>query len=84
AASAAAKPIRSLINKVPGGTKGWGSLAKALPTGILNEALSAIQGSETSELGGEGVARALKWARSQAGKPYQWGGAGNPSFDCSG
>ncbi|MBQ1166970.1 hypothetical protein KBZ21_54145, partial [Streptomyces sp. A73] len=42
AASAAAKPIRSLINKVPGGTKGWGSLAKALPTGILNEALSAI------------------------------------------
>ncbi|MBQ1165322.1 C40 family peptidase, partial [Streptomyces sp. A73] len=28
--------------------------------------------------------RALKWARSQAGKPYQWGGAGNPSFDCSG
>ncbi|MBQ1164308.1 hypothetical protein KBZ21_40655, partial [Streptomyces sp. A73] len=36
AASAAAKPIRSLINKVPGGTKGWGSLAKALPTGILN------------------------------------------------
>ncbi|MBQ1165892.1 hypothetical protein KBZ21_48720, partial [Streptomyces sp. A73] len=40
AASAAAKPIRSLINKVPGGTKGWGSLAKALPTGILNEALS--------------------------------------------
>ncbi|MEU4967772.1 aggregation-promoting factor C-terminal-like domain-containing protein [Streptomyces smyrnaeus] len=84
AASAAAKPIRSLINKVPGGTKGWGSLAKALPTGILNEALSAIKGSETSTMGGEGVARALKWARSQAGKPYQWGGAGNPSWDCSG
>ncbi|MEU2724080.1 hypothetical protein [Streptomyces smyrnaeus] len=84
AASAAAKPIRSLINKVPGGTKGWGSLAKALPTGILNEALSAIKGSENSTMGGEGVARALKWARSQAGKPYQWGGAGNPSWDCSG
>ncbi|SES03274.1 hypothetical protein [Streptomyces qinglanensis] len=84
AASAAAKPIRSLINKVPGGTKGWGSLAKAVPSGLLTEALSAIKGSETSELGGQGVARALKWARSQAGKPYQWGGAGNPSFDCSG
>lgn len=30
------------------------------------------------------VASALGFARSQAGKPYQWGGAGNPSWDCSG
>ena len=84
AASMAAKPIRSLINQIPGGTKGWGSLAKAVPTGLLNEVLSTIKGSETSQLGGEGVSRALKWARTQAGKPYQWGGAGNPSWDCSG
>ncbi|WP_406926780.1 aggregation-promoting factor C-terminal-like domain-containing protein [Streptomyces albus] len=87
AASAAATPIRALINKIPGGTKGWGSLAKAVPTGLLNEALAAIKGSEEKELaagGGPGVARALKWAKSQAGKPYQWGGAGNPSWDCSG
>ncbi len=27
---------------------------------------------------------ALSWAKSQAGKPYQWGGGGNPSYDCSG
>jgi hypothetical protein len=26
----------------------------------------------------------MGFARSQAGKPYQWGGAGNPSWDCSG
>jgi cell wall-associated NlpC family hydrolase len=27
---------------------------------------------------------ALSWARSQHGKRYQWGGGGNPSWDCSG
>src|SRR5690606_36681184 len=27
---------------------------------------------------------ALKWAKSQHGKPYQWGGGGNPSLDCAG
>lgn len=30
--------------------------------------------------GGSGLA----WARTQVGKPYQWGGDGNPSWDCSG
>ncbi|BDM70607.1 hypothetical protein HEK616_40940 [Streptomyces nigrescens] len=48
---------------------------------LLTKALSWLG------LGGggvEGVGRALKWAMSQAGKPYQWGGAGDPSWDCSG
>jgi hypothetical protein len=36
------------------------------------------------ETGGPGTARALMWARTQNGKPYQWGGNGNPSWDCSG
>lgn len=30
------------------------------------------------------IAAALAFARSQAGKPYQWAGVGNPSYDCSG
>lgn len=29
-------------------------------------------------------AAGLAWARSQVGMPYQWGGDGNPSWDCSG
>jgi phage-related protein/SLT domain-containing protein len=33
---------------------------------------------------GGAVGAALAYARSQAGKPYQWAGVGNPSFDCSG
>jgi cell wall-associated NlpC family hydrolase len=31
-----------------------------------------------------GGGRALAYARAQIGKPYQWGGAGPNSFDCSG
>jgi len=31
-----------------------------------------------------GADRALAYARAQLGKPYQWGGAGPDSFDCSG
>jgi cell wall-associated NlpC family hydrolase len=31
-----------------------------------------------------GAAAALAYARAQLGKPYQWGGAGPKSFDCSG
>lgn len=35
--------------------------------------------------GGAGSAAAgLRWAKTQDGKPYQWGGNGNPSWDCSG
>ncbi|HEX4865965.1 MAG TPA: NlpC/P60 family protein, partial [Acidimicrobiales bacterium] len=31
-----------------------------------------------------GANKALAYARAQLGKPYQWGGAGPDSFDCSG
>lgn len=52
AAQLAAKPIRDLIARIPGGTKGFGALAKALPTSLLNKALSFIKGSEDSQMGG--------------------------------
>lgn len=52
AAQLAAKPIRDLISRIPGGTKGFGALAKALPTSLLNKALSFIKGSEDSQMGG--------------------------------
>src|SRR5690606_3341016 len=32
----------------------------------------------------ERLRRAALWADTQHGKPYQWGGGGNPSWDCSG
>ncbi|MEW2488782.1 hypothetical protein [Streptomyces sp. NPDC048411] len=63
----------------------WGKLTTEIPIGLLKSLKNSIfggDGSGTTATGG--VGRALMWARSQAGKPYQWGGAGNPSFDCSG
>ncbi|MFC3848893.1 tape measure protein [Corynebacterium hansenii] len=32
----------------------------------------------------ERIQRTIREARRHHGKPYQWGGVGNPSFDCSG
>ena len=34
--------------------------------------------------GGDGVAAALTWARTQIGAPYQWGATGPTGYDCSG
>ncbi|MFI1436336.1 aggregation-promoting factor C-terminal-like domain-containing protein [Streptomyces lydicus] len=57
---------------------------------IPGAALDSLETKALSWLGlgsGGGVAsigKALKFAMAEAGKPYQWGGVGNPSWDCSG
>lgn len=51
---------------------------------------SAVAAAGGSVGSGEGqppnqtVATAIAWAKQQLGKPYQWGGTGPSSFDCSG
>ncbi|MFJ2417264.1 hypothetical protein [Streptomyces brevispora] len=66
----------------------WGETVTKIPIAFIKQMANSILG-----MGGEdgsgvaasgGVGRALAFAKSQAGKPYQWGGAYNPSFDCSG
>lgn len=62
----------------------------------VKEYLSGLWSSFTASFGGganewvglesasERLQNAARWARTQHGKPYQWGGGGNPSWDCSG
>ena len=46
AAKAAAAPIRALIKRIPGADRKFGSLVRAVPTGMLDRMLSAIKGGE--------------------------------------
>lgn len=80
--------VRPLLDKISGST----SLYRDMITGIPKKMISSIVGYsgkadgklESSGIGGKGYKAGLSWARTQAGKRYQWGGNGNPSWDCSG
>ncbi|MFE6493416.1 hypothetical protein [Streptomyces sp. NPDC057748] len=63
----------------------WAKSVSRIPLKML----SALKDKAMGIFGGGGdgsgnVSSALSWARTQAGKPYQWGGNGDPSWDCSG
>ncbi|MGV9237996.1 phage tail tape measure protein [Streptomyces nigra] len=77
--------VNPLINQIPGGS-GFTKLLKDGARGMVTKLLGAGEkgDKEAGVAVGRGVAGALRWAKTQHGKPYQWGGAGNPSWDCSG
>lgn len=66
----------------------WAQALSQLPLRMLRGLKDKVVSGVESLIGGGSasgsVAAAMGFARSQAGKPYQWGGAGNPSWDCSG
>ncbi|TXS22383.1 hypothetical protein EAO70_05850 [Streptomyces sp. adm13(2018)] len=80
--------VEPLIKRISGSA----SLYRDMVTGIPRKIVKTILGfsGEADKrlgqvgIGGGGFARGLAWARTQAGLPYQWGGNGNPSWDCSG
>ncbi|WP_432147962.1 phage tail tape measure protein [Streptomyces sp. bgisy029] len=80
--------VKPLINKISGSA----SLYRDMVTRIPKKMISSIVGYsgkadtelERAGFGGRSFAGALRWARTQHGLPYQWGGNGNPSWDCSG
>ncbi|MFC9973539.1 hypothetical protein ACFVH6_21860 [Spirillospora sp. NPDC127200] len=82
------KGARTLLDKVLGGTvPGSGvfrTVVAAIPGWIKDKLLGWIKSKVMSFGGGPGFERGLAWAKTQDGKPYQWGGNGNPSWDCSG
>lgn len=83
AAEAGLKPIRGLINSLPGNGE-WVDAIKKLPLSGIDAIIDKLKGKDAEDTGGAQVAQALDWAKTQSGMPYQWGGSGNPSWDCSG
>lgn len=80
--------VRPLIDKISGSASLYKDMVTRIPKRMV-EAIIGYSGKadkalEKAGFGGKGYAAALKWARTQAGLPYQWGGNGNPSWDCSG
>lgn len=80
--------VRPLINKISGSASLYRDMVTGIPKKMINSIVDfggkADQKSEAAGIGGKGTKGALSWARTQNGKPYQWGGNGNPSWDCSG
>ncbi|MDQ0694188.1 hypothetical protein [Streptomyces sp. W4I9-2] len=80
--------VKPLLSKIAGSK----SLYRDMITGVPKKMIKAIVGysgkadgkMESAGIGGGGFKAGLKWARTQHGLPYQWGGNGNPSWDCSG
>lgn len=60
----------------------WAATAEAVVSAILATGKAASSASPAAAASPR--ARAVAFARAQIGKPYQWGGTGNPSYDCSG
>ena len=76
--------VRPLIAQIPGGNAGIGGLLKGLSNKAVDGMLAWLGNEDKKAVGGPAVQKALAWAKTQNGKPYQWAGNGNPSWDCSG
>ncbi|MFE0470465.1 hypothetical protein ACFW2V_02465 [Streptomyces sp. NPDC058947] len=79
--------VDPLLRNFPGADTGFGKLIRRMPTKIIDALFGYSKEADKRGAGGIGgprIAAATKWAKTQHGKRYQWGGNGNPSWDCSG
>ncbi|MEU2797425.1 phage tail tape measure protein [Streptomyces sp. NPDC007117] len=80
--------VKPLLNKISGSASLYRDMIRGVPERIVKEIVGysgkADSKLEAAGIGGKGFKSALSWARTQNGLPYQWGGNGNPSWDCSG
>lgn len=94
-----AKPVLDgIVGAVPYGDAGHKNSILGMPhnlaakaeTSILSifkskqDAAKAAAAASAATAGSGSDSAALAWAKTQQGLPYQWGGNGNPSWDCSG
>jgi hypothetical protein len=79
--------VDPLLRSFPGMDTGIGQMIRRIPGKIIDALFGYSKEADKRGAGGIGGPRiqaALEWAKTQAGKPYQWAGNGNPSWDCSG
>ncbi|MFD1156239.1 hypothetical protein, partial [Undibacterium aquatile] len=77
--------VDPLLSKFPGMDTGIGKLIRKIPDKIIDALFGYSKKADDKGAGGIGgprIAAGLKWAKTQAGKPYQWAGNGDPSWDC--
>ncbi|MDX3520682.1 hypothetical protein [Streptomyces scabiei] len=81
------KVVDPLLKVFPGMDTGFGRMIRKVPDRIIDALFGYTKEADKKGGGGIGgpkIQAATKWARTQNGLPYQWGGNGNPSWDCSG
>ncbi|MFF3998514.1 hypothetical protein ACFYX8_35060 [Streptomyces cyaneofuscatus] len=82
------KVVKPILAKIAGSKSLYRDMISGIPRKMISSILDFGGKSdaklESAGIGGGGFKAGLKWARTQHGKPYQWGGNGNPSWDCSG
>ncbi|MFF7308182.1 hypothetical protein [Streptomyces sp. NPDC008137] len=79
--------VNPLLNSFPGMDTGFGKMIRRIPTRIIDALFGYSKEADKrggGGIGGPRIQAALRWAKTQNGKPYQWAGNGNPSWDCSG
>jgi phage-related protein len=79
--------VNPLLAGFPGMSTGFGALIRKIPDKIIDALFGYSKKADDKGAGGIGgpkIQKALNWAKTQDGLPYQWGGNGNPSWDCSG
>ncbi|GAB2732803.1 phage tail tape measure protein [Streptomyces bullii] len=80
--------VEPLLDKIAGSASVYRDMISGIPRRMIKSILGysgeADKKLQAAGIGGKGFKSALSWARTQHGKPYQWGGNGDPSWDCSG
>jgi phage-related minor tail protein len=80
--------VEPLLDRIAGSASVYRDMISGIPRRMIKSILGysgeADKKLEAAGIGGKGYKAALSWARTQHGKKYQWGGNGNPSWDCSG
>jgi phage-related protein len=81
------KVVNPLLKSFPGMDTGFGRMIRKVPDRIIDTLFGYTKEADKKGGGGIGgpkIQAATRWAKTQNRLPYQWGGNGNPSWDCSG